>query len=153
MRKLAVVLCLILPCLHTMAQGTPALVPIGITNVLTDFQATVGYTLFDKAPTSLGAGWIGYDQYSGIYFTPEVAADGVSQVFMHCPWAAGKGVAYADYLLHFPATTQIKLQFATKEEAISYAKAKGFTYEVVEPHTPQVVPKSYAENFAYGKRK
>lgn len=62
-----------------------------------------------------------------------------------------------DALMGWPTmsdtSTQIKLQFATQEEAITYAKAKGFTFEVVEPHTVQVVPKSYAENFAFGKRK
>lgn len=50
-------------------------------------------------------------------------------------------------------TTQIKLQFATKDEAIAYAKAKGLTYEVSEPHQPVTQPKSYSENFAYSKRK
>lgn len=48
---------------------------------------------------------------------------------------------------------QIKLQFATKDEAISYAKEKGFTYEVNEPHLREIKPKSYSENFAFNKRK
>lgn len=48
---------------------------------------------------------------------------------------------------------QIKLQFATKDEAVAYAKSKGFSYEVSEPHARVVQPKSYAENFSFGKRK
>lgn len=50
-------------------------------------------------------------------------------------------------------TPQIKLFFKTRDEAVTYAKAKGFIYEVAEPHTPITQPKSYAENFAFGKRK
>lgn len=53
-----------------------------------------------------------------------------------------------------PSTvTQIKLTFATKEEAVAYAAAKGLVYTVKEPHKPAVPPKAYAENFSNGKRK
>jgi hypothetical protein len=43
--------------------------------------------------------------------------------------------------------SQLRLRFATREEAIAYAERNGFTYEVEEPHLPRSRPKSYAENF------
>ncbi|MGE3336058.1 MAG: ETC complex I subunit [Rhodospirillaceae bacterium] len=44
---------------------------------------------------------------------------------------------------------QVKLWFATKEEAIAFAQAKGFIYRVEEPHDRTIKPKSYADNFAF----
>ena len=49
--------------------------------------------------------------------------------------------------------TQVKLTFATKDEAIAYATAKKLEYVVREPHKPVVAPKAYAENFSNAKRK
>lgn len=49
--------------------------------------------------------------------------------------------------------TQVKLVFASKEEAIAYATAKKLTYSVSEPKTAVVPPKAYAENFSNAKRK
>jgi hypothetical protein len=48
---------------------------------------------------------------------------------------------------------QLQLEFPSREEAIAYATAKGIPFEVIEPKLPQVKPKSYAENFAFTKRK
>lgn len=48
---------------------------------------------------------------------------------------------------------QVKLSFATKEEAIAYASAKSIPYTVKEPKVSSVAPKAYAENFSYTKRK
>lgn len=48
--------------------------------------------------------------------------------------------------------TQLHLWFATKDEAVAYAKAKRLDFEVVEPEKATVGPKSYAENFAYTRR-
>ncbi len=48
---------------------------------------------------------------------------------------------------------QIRLEFATKEEAVAYAKAKNVAFEVLEPKKPVVPPKAYAENFSHAKRK
>ena len=44
-------------------------------------------------------------------------------------------------------TQQIKLTFATKQQAIAYAKRRGFAYVVDEPQSRTVRPKSYADNF------
>lgn len=48
---------------------------------------------------------------------------------------------------------QLKLTFATKDEAIAYAKAKKLEYVVKEPKSAVVPPKAYAENFSANKRK
>lgn len=48
---------------------------------------------------------------------------------------------------------QVKLRFASKEEAVAYAAAKKLDYVVKEPKKPVVPPKAYAENFSAGKRK
>ena len=44
---------------------------------------------------------------------------------------------------------QLKLWFDTKDEAVAYALRKGFDYKVDEPKERIVVPKSYADNFAF----
>jgi len=48
---------------------------------------------------------------------------------------------------------QVKLTFASREEAVAYAEAKQIPYTVREPKRPAVAPKAYAENFSYTKRK
>lgn len=48
---------------------------------------------------------------------------------------------------------QIDLEFATREEAVAYAEARGLMYEVREPTAAKVAPKAYAENFAFHKRR
>ncbi len=47
--------------------------------------------------------------------------------------------------------SQLKLYFADRREAESYAKRKGYRFRVVEPKSRTLRPKSYAANFAYGK--
>jgi len=47
---------------------------------------------------------------------------------------------------------QVRLQFATREEAVGYAEARAIPYVVERPQIRQVRPKAYAENFAYGRR-
>ncbi|BAQ17488.1 ETC complex I subunit [Methyloceanibacter caenitepidi] len=46
---------------------------------------------------------------------------------------------------------QIRLTFSTKEEAIAYAKENGIAYRLEEPPATKIRPKSYAENFKYGR--
>lgn len=47
--------------------------------------------------------------------------------------------------------SQIRLFFATKEEAIAYAERKGIEYRVIEPkeRTPKTM--SYSDNFKFGR--
>ncbi|MGE0224785.1 MAG: ETC complex I subunit [Acetobacteraceae bacterium] len=46
---------------------------------------------------------------------------------------------------------QVRLTFATKEEAIAYADRNGLTYVVELPQHRRVRPKAYADNFRYGR--
>ena len=48
---------------------------------------------------------------------------------------------------------QVRLRFATAEEAVAYAERHGIPYQVFE--TTNKAPRSsqsYADNFAYGRR-
>jgi hypothetical protein len=43
--------------------------------------------------------------------------------------------------------TEVKLEFSSKELAISYAKKKKINYELIEPKKRKITKKSYADNF------
>ena len=62
---------------------------------------------------------------------------------------------YTDPLMGWTGMTdtkqEIRLSFATEEEAIDYAKKNGILYELDEPKLRIVKPKSYAANFAFNK--
>jgi hypothetical protein len=44
---------------------------------------------------------------------------------------------------------QVRLRFASKDEAIAYARKHGLMYALEEPRDRSVKPKAYADNFAY----
>ena len=46
---------------------------------------------------------------------------------------------------------QIRMRFDTKEEAIAYATRHGIPFLLEQPHASAVRPKSYAENFKFGR--
>ena len=46
---------------------------------------------------------------------------------------------------------QLRLRFATKEEAIAYAEREGIPYQVSDPHDPVAKPMSYSDNFKYNR--
>jgi hypothetical protein len=46
---------------------------------------------------------------------------------------------------------QVRLKFATLEEAKEFAEKKGLDYTVVESQEPTFKPKSYADNFRYDR--
>ena len=46
---------------------------------------------------------------------------------------------------------QVRLTFATKEEAIAFATRHGIAFRLEEPQEAKVRPKSYAENFKFGR--
>ena len=49
-------------------------------------------------------------------------------------------------------TQQVRLKFATLDDAVAYAKRKGMEYEVFgEAAKKPVAPKNYADNFRYDK--
>ena len=43
--------------------------------------------------------------------------------------------------------SEIKLEFSTKDQAISYAKKNNINYYVVEPQKRKIIKKSYSDNF------
>lgn len=47
--------------------------------------------------------------------------------------------------------SQIRLEFATKDEAVAYAVRNGLAYTVAEPKPRKPVRKTYAENFKFGR--
>jgi ETC complex I subunit conserved region len=48
--------------------------------------------------------------------------------------------------------SQIRLCFATKEEAVAYAERHGIPYQVQEPKPAQRRGLSYADNFSFNRR-
>ena len=46
-------------------------------------------------------------------------------------------------------SSQVRLSFSSKEDAINYVKEKGLEFEVIEPKKRKIQAKSYASNFNY----
>ncbi len=46
---------------------------------------------------------------------------------------------------------QLRLTFKSKDDAIAYAKRNGLAYTVSEPKPRKQTPKSYADNFKFGR--
>jgi len=46
---------------------------------------------------------------------------------------------------------QVQLRFETREEAIAYAEKHAIAYEAETPPPRKFEPKSYADNFRYGR--
>ena len=46
---------------------------------------------------------------------------------------------------------QVRLEFATKDEAVAYATRNGLAYTVVEPKPRRPIRKTYADNFRFGR--
>ncbi len=61
----------------------------------------------------------------------------------------------ADPLMGWTSTSdtlrQVRLFFATKEEAVAYATREGIAYEIEEPKVRSVAPKAYADNFRFDR--
>jgi hypothetical protein len=47
--------------------------------------------------------------------------------------------------------SQIHMSFATLDEAIAYATRNGIAFRIEEPSKTELKPKSYAENFKFGR--
>lgn len=43
--------------------------------------------------------------------------------------------------------SEVKLEFSTKEQAISFAKKNNIIYYIVEPQEKKIIKKSYSDNF------
>jgi len=48
-------------------------------------------------------------------------------------------------------SSQVRLEFDRKEEAIAYAERNGLPYRVIEPKERKPQKKSYADNFKFGR--
>ena len=46
---------------------------------------------------------------------------------------------------------QLRLRFETREEAEAFAKQRGLVYDVELPRPHRFVPKSYSDNFRFGR--
>jgi NADH dehydrogenase ubiquinone Fe-S protein 4 len=46
---------------------------------------------------------------------------------------------------------QVRLRFATREEAVAYAEANALRYEIEEPKPVRIKAKVYADNFRFGR--
>ena len=44
-------------------------------------------------------------------------------------------------------STEIKLKFSSKEDAVGYAKSKGIEFELIEPKQASIKISSYSKNF------
>jgi hypothetical protein len=47
--------------------------------------------------------------------------------------------------------SQVRLSFASKDEAVAYAERNGIPYRIEEPAPRKLVKKAYADNFKYGR--
>lgn len=47
---------------------------------------------------------------------------------------------------------QVRLTFATREEAIEFARRNNIPHQVTEPREPRRIMRAYADNFAFRRR-
>jgi hypothetical protein len=47
--------------------------------------------------------------------------------------------------------TQVRLRFASRDEAVAYAERGGLAYDIELPQSRRVRPKAYADNFRFGR--
>jgi hypothetical protein len=48
---------------------------------------------------------------------------------------------------------QLRMYFETREEAIEFARREGIPFQVLESREPKRIIKTYADNFAAGRRR
>jgi len=48
---------------------------------------------------------------------------------------------------------QVRLSFASQDEAVAYAERHGLAYRVDQEHEANMHPKAYSDNFAFQRRK
>ena len=93
------------------AARDAAAVGIGTTDLLEQVWPTIGYAQDGRPEVTLGYGWNGYDDVSGVWFVPEQTPGALNQLFMHCPFRGGTGVTFADFAVELPRTKRIRLTF------------------------------------------
>ena len=50
------------------------------------------------------------------------------------------------------ASSQVRLHFETKDEAVRYADAHGIAFQLVDPKPAKRIIKAYADNFAFTRK-
>ncbi|MDZ4375894.1 MAG: ETC complex I subunit [Phenylobacterium sp.] len=68
-----------------------------------------------------------------------------------------KSARRPDPLMGWTVTTdtqssQVRLTFDTKDEAVRYAEAHGIAFQLIDPAPAKRIIKVYADNFAFGRR-
>ncbi|MDF1749101.1 MAG: ETC complex I subunit [Alphaproteobacteria bacterium] len=69
------------------------------------------------------------------------------------PTAASRPDALMGWVGSADTRKQVRLQFDTADEAISYAEKNGYSYTVERPQDRRIKPKSYSDNFSYTRRR
>ena len=49
-------------------------------------------------------------------------------------------------------SSQVRLEFSTKDEAVRYAEAHGLAFQLVDSAPAKRIIKAYADNFAFNRR-
>ena len=47
---------------------------------------------------------------------------------------------------------QIRMRFASKEDAVAFAQKHKLSYQVSDPKKRRIKPKAYSDNFAFGRK-
>lgn len=47
---------------------------------------------------------------------------------------------------------QVRLSFATREEALAYAQARAIPHQVIEPQEKITISRAYSDNFSFTRR-
>jgi hypothetical protein len=68
-----------------------------------------------------------------------------------------KAARRSDPLMGWTVTTdtessQVQLQFETKEDAVRYAEAHGIAFQLMDAKPAKRIIKAYADNFAFNRR-
>ena len=49
-------------------------------------------------------------------------------------------------------SSQVRLTFDTREDAVRYAEAHGLPFQIIDPKPAKRIIKAYADNFAFGRK-
>ena len=92
-----------------------------------------------------------------------------ARIYMPAKTAMQQGMAPRDWVLEYEpekpqsieplmgwtssldTKSQVRLRFPTKEEAVAFAVRHGIAFRLEEPKETELRPKSYAENFKFGR--
>ncbi len=50
------------------------------------------------------------------------------------------------------SSSQVRLSFDTREEAVRYADQHGIAFQLIDPKPARRILKAYADNFAFGRK-